>query len=183
MAFYYLAWRPHQEIGNYATALIAELKDRFGHVGISRKAVGPHITLIPPFQTEHFEALKEVVKVTIAGMKPLQVRVNGFDCFNRRNKVIFLSIEAPPEMLQLRNALAKELNAKISGLQKPFLQEKTLTWHLTVAYREINDKFAAIWDYLQEKEKPILKESMDSLSIVGEGKITDFLFKEPVEHL
>jgi len=50
--------------------------------------------------------------------------------------------------------------------------------------RKINQKLDALKAYyLQEKEKPILKESMDSLSIVGEGKITDFLFKEPVEHL
>ncbi|MDO8480385.1 MAG: 2'-5' RNA ligase family protein [Nanoarchaeota archaeon] len=175
-SYYYLAWRPTEEIGRYATALIAELKSRFGHVGISRKAVGPHITLIPPFSTRHLETIKEIVRTSVAGRKPLQIHVNGFDCFNKKNKVIFLAIEASPELLQLRNELAKKINEQIPDLRQPFLPEASLTWHLTVAYQEINENFSEIWEYLQQKEKPVLEETLETLSIVGDGKIIDFPF-------
>jgi hypothetical protein len=112
-------------------------------------------------------------------------KLNGFGRFGHglfgwlfHNKVVFVEIEPSEQMNQLRQELVKKLD-NFCSLTK-FDHYKDRHFHATIAFKDIGSKFKQIWDYLQTKESPDIKQFLLRVTIIKDQKILyeyDFMQK------
>lgn len=105
----------------------------------------------------------------------------GFGYFNNpTGKVIYADIEPSKELEELRWVLAKRL-MRYAKLQERDKKED-FSFHVTIAFKNIDLKFPEIWQYLKSKEIPKINQHLLRITIIGKGrKIVceyDLMFKK-----
>lgn len=169
---YFIEFRVSGELKSYSKRLIKELKRKFGPIGVTRKRVVPHLTIIKPFKTKYNKILLRETLEVAKRHKPLKVKTKGFGYFDKKTgKVIHVNFSVPKELLNLRNEIAKRLNNKVPDLKEKFIIRRTPDFHLTIAFKEINKKFARIWNYIKKKKNPNIEQMLKRITILVGNKI------------
>lgn len=127
------------------------LQNQYGPPQWPRR-IGPHITLIPPF-----EATQPAVLQYWHDFKPatlsFPVRLDGFDHFSSR--VVFARIKPDPSLLQLH----RELSTHFRPLLPP---DHDYHPHVTVANKLTPTQYQSVWSSLRALE---LQAAFDCRSI------------------
>ena len=166
---YFIEFRTSGKLKEYPKQLVKELKRKFGHLGVTRKRLVPHLTIIKPFQTIYNHILLREILRVIEKYKPMKVKTRGFGHFN--DHTIYIDFKTPKELLNLRNDIAKRLNKAIPDLREKFIIRKTPDFHLTLAFREISNKFDEIMDYIKKKKNPKIEQRLNRLTILIGNRI------------
>lgn len=108
-----------------------------------------HITLIPPFRfsLKRLRALQQHLRDFAESRLPFELELRDFDCFAPR--VIFVKVEAEPELDLLQSDLQKSLQAEV-GLRPN--DERSFHPHMTVAFKDLDrGTFPVAWAHFQEQ--------------------------------
>lgn len=169
---YFIEFRIQGGIKRYSKKLIRELSKKFGMIGVNRKRVIPHLTILIPFKTKYPDIMIKGVVSVLRNYKPMRIKTRGFNYFdNPKNKVIYISFSTPNELLMLRNDLASALNSSLPDLKKKFIIRKKPDFHLALAFREIDKKFKKIWNYIKKKKIPHIEVTLNRITIISKNKI------------
>ncbi|MFC1775552.1 2'-5' RNA ligase family protein [Patescibacteria group bacterium] len=144
----------------YHGKLVDDVSTRFGVRSVN-KSMDSHITLKAPFSADEnlIEKVKESIKLFCKQSKVVELQVNDFGSFG--TYALFMKVE--PNKPQLLTDLLLKLK-EIQNLEfSEYEFENTL--HISVAKRDIGDKFNDIQKYLNEQYKPKLNISLDSISL------------------
>lgn len=100
----------------------------------------PHITLHMPFtwKTSKEELLKLSLKKFTAGIKPFEIRLSNFGCFEPR--VIFIRMNENSFLKEIQAALFKFCKMELN-LFNANRQDKPFHPHLTVAFRDLKKEY------------------------------------------
>lgn len=157
----------------YSKKLIWDISKKFHVRGVTRKRPVPHLTIAGPFKTNR-KNIWNVVKTVENVCKNYDLvsyKMHKFSYLvdSKGKKVIYIDVEPSEELKDLRWELAKRLD-KIIDL-KPFQKSRSFKFHVTLAFRDIDQKFKKIWNYLQNKEKPDIESHALRITILYKGKI------------
>lgn len=167
---YLIEFRFHGYARNYLKNLIYEVSRRFRVKGATRKRVVPHISLYGPFKSNQQKNVVNSIKEICQSYSLVPFDVSGFSYFNNpKNKVIYADIKPSSELKNLRRDLAKKLSQFTNS--KSFDNKFDFSFHATIAFKDIDNKFSEIWKYIKSKEEPNIKQHLLRISIIKDGKI------------
>ncbi len=171
MAGFLVEFRLHGYAKRYSKGLIYDVAKRFRVKGITRGRAVPHITLYGPSETDNMKRVISTVSEIGRNYTLVPFTIKGFGCFDSvKNKVIHLDIEPSPELEALRWELADRLS-RISSHQ-PWDIKREFAFHATIAFKDIDDKFDAIWSYIKKKEQPNINQYLLRITVLtGNRKI------------
>jgi 2'-5' RNA ligase len=174
MTHYHIEFRIRGYAKRYARDLIYNVAKRFKVRGVIRggKAV-PHISLYGPFNTnQQRQMVNEVVKVC-SQYKLVPFTFNGFNYFdNSKNKVVYLDIEPSQALIDLRYDISRALlPITHSKSQEDKKGKSDFKFHSTIAFKDIDRKFNDIWHYIDDKERPHIKQHLLRVTIIRNSKI------------
>ncbi|MBU0980964.1 MAG: 2'-5' RNA ligase family protein [Nanoarchaeota archaeon] len=162
----FIEFRLHGYARKYAKRLIFDIARKFHVKGVTRKRPVPHITLIAPFRTNN---RKEVIR-RIGGVCKkytlVPFKLQGFNYFDKVNKVIYLDIAPSVTLKKFRNELSKAIN-DISGIS--VYTKMDFKFHVTLAFKDIDDKFEKIWEYICSVQEPDIKQHLLRVTLQGKG--------------
>jgi 2'-5' RNA ligase len=140
---YFMAILPPDDIANR----VQEVKKEFVKKYDSKEAYNnpPHFTLIAPFKVP--EQVEEVIVPQLIffaeEQAPFSLQLSGFNHF--RDDVIFIDVEDPSDMRALHSDLSEYLLNEM-GFSEKSVKPKSLTPHMTVAYRDLTpNNFQKAW--------------------------------------
>lgn len=170
MVHYLIEVRFHGYAKKYTKNLIYDVARKFNVKGVTRKKAVPHITLFGPFQTrQENKLIKEVISVG-QQYDLVPFKIKGFDFFdNKKGKVIYLDITPSEKLESLRKELAYKL-FKISST-KPFDAGPDFAFHATIAFKDIDNKFDKIWNYIIKKQEPNINQHLLRITIIKNSMI------------
>lgn len=171
MADYLIEFRFHGYAKKYARSLIFDVAKKFRVRGVTRKRAVPHITLFGPFTTNNERRMVSTVASIGQRYELVPFSVNGFSHFNNwANKVIYLKIDPSDKLEELRWELSKNLR-QIVNTKSNFDCQKKYSFHSTIAFKDIDNKFSKISNYIKSKEEPNIKQHLLRITILKNGKI------------
>lgn len=167
---YLIEVRFHGYAKKYTKNLIYDVARKFNIKGVTRKKAVPHITLFGPFQTrQENKLINEVISVG-QQYNLVPFKIKGFDFFdNKKGKVIYLDITPSEKLKSLRRELAYKL-FKISST-KPFDADHDFAFHATIAFKDIDNKFDKIWNYIIKKQEPNINQHLLRITIIKNDMI------------
>jgi len=171
MAHYLIEFRLHGYAKKYSKTLICEDARKFRVSGVTRKRPVPHITLFGPFTTRYERSM--ISEVEDVGRKYFLVpfKVRGFNYFNNNiKKVIYIGIDPSEKLEEIRRGIAKRL-LKITGTKSVYDAEEGYSFHIAIAFRDIDRKFPKIWKYIKSKEEPDINQHLLRITIMKNGRI------------
>jgi len=181
-ANYLIEFRYHGYAKKYLKSLVNEVDSKFK---LKNKKVFPHITMFGPFHTNHQREVINTFKKVCSRHNKIPFRLKGFSNFNKR--VIYSEIFPSPELIKIRQEVAKELNklksffifkkVKTIGISD---FEKKFYFHSTIAMN-LGPKFDKVWNYLRKKKSSKISQHLLRLTLLRNGKILyeyDFLQKK-----
>ena len=169
MAGYLIEYRFHGYAKRYSRALMYDVAQRFRTRGVVEggKAV-PHMTLFGPFSTKYEKRMvSEVVKACRA-YELVPFKVEGFGNFD--NKVVYLRMQPSKRLEDLRRDIAERL-LKVVHTRSPFDSKFGLSFHATIAFRDVERKFAEIWKYIEQKPAPNINQHLLRVTILKGRRI------------
>lgn len=131
------------DAGRYHRSLTKKLSSRF-HVPPYHEHAPPHITYVAPFLLPNIDALKPLIRETVAQHRPHEITMSGLGAFNDR--VIYLDIQAPEESKELWKGLGDAVEPYV----RPRDREKFI-WHphVTLAHKRfLGTHFRNMMEYL-----------------------------------
>lgn len=130
---YFLALVPPTDILQKAHDIKILIRDQFG-IKYALKSP-PHVTLKMPFNfNEAKEAMLEQKLLDfLKDQKPFKVKITGVGTFG--NRVIYLSIEKSPELVQLQSDLKTFCKKELNLVDE--LSDRNYHPHLTVAFKDL----------------------------------------------
>lgn len=137
-----------------AAAWHAELTRCFAETFGLRRAhetIPPHITLVPPFDTDDIERVEGVVGELLRQRKsPDPFRMTGFDRFGERVAFVDIRVE------EAAYRVVEDVRTRIRGVVAPVSEEPVYPWrpHATLADQMTPEVMASVWEYLQHVKKP-----------------------------
>ena len=171
MTKYLLEFRLSGLARRYLKNLVIEVSREFKVTGATSNRVVPHVTLVGPFTTVHEKRL--VRSLLIIGRKYHSVpfTISDFGSFGNwltGRRVLFARIEPSAEL----NALHSDL---LEGL-KPFCNlNKTDSMkfepHATIAFKDIDNKFGKIKDFLSKKNSPTINHHVLRITLLRGNRI------------
>ena len=171
MGHYLIEFRFQGYAKKYARTIIYDVARKFNVKGVTRKRAVPHITLYGPFTTRNERQVVSTVANIGRKYDLVPFKVEGFNHFNNwANKVIFLDIEPSNKLEHLRWELSQALRP-ITNSVSSFDKDKEFQFHSTIAFKDIDSKFAKIKEYMQSKEKPNINQHLLRITILKNGKI------------
>lgn len=122
----------------------------------------PHITVVPPFETENSEILKTQLSIQVGEQESFSVETPRFHCFDQ--KVWFLDVEQRDELMVLKRNTEETIKRSL-GIRE-MQNYKPTHFHITLAYKDISpDLFARIGIFLESKNPPITSLTIDNLTL------------------
>jgi len=107
----------------------------------------PHFTLKYKFDTDDLTAARRYFDELADRTKPFEVTVNGIDTFE--NNIVFLDIAKNPIITNLHLKILADVDKRFSVAPSEF-EGKELHFHITLAYKDIDDKtFKKIKEYFE----------------------------------
>ncbi len=173
MAVYHIEFRIRGRAKKYAKTLIYDVGKRFRVRGVTRRHVVPHISLYGPFLTrQQSEVVRRVVDVC-SKYHSVPFIFQGFDYFdNTSNKVIYMNIVPSKDLTNLRYELAKALLPITSSKSNEDRKNKEdFKFHSTIAFKDIDTKFNAIWKYIRQKDRPNIRQCLLRVTMIKNSKI------------
>lgn len=135
--------------------------------GVIRKGKAvPPITLYGPFETnKQSQVVNEIVRICYK-YRIIPFIFKGFNYFdNSASKVIYLDIEQSQNLVNLRYEISKALSPIThSKSQEDKKGKSNFKFHSTIAFKDI-------WNYINEKEKPSIKQNLLRITILKNSKI------------
>lgn len=183
MTPYLIEFRFRGYAKKYLKACIFEVAKKFRAKGVIKKQVVPHITLFGPFTTTDERKVTSAFLSVCKKYNLMTFKLKGFGNFD--NRVIFIDVIPSEELKEFRRDLAKE----ITGLRNFFIfrtvktkgitdLEDHHTFHATIAFKDIENKFRSILAYLKNKHTPHIDQRLLRVTLLKNGKILyeyDFL--------
>ncbi|MEK6957523.1 MAG: 2'-5' RNA ligase family protein [archaeon] len=152
----------------YLKELSYQIAEKFRVRGAVRKRVVPHVSLFGPFKSNHERELTLKFSSMCKRLDLVKYRLNGFDHFEDR--VVHVHIDPSTELIEFRKELAKSLiPVCIETKQYDYVDD--FKFHATLAFKDIEKKFDAIWDYLQTQETPLKEEYVLRITLLKRGRI------------
>ena len=152
----------------YANELSKDISQKFYVNRVARRGKPAHITLYGAFSTSDEKKVKKDFVSICKRFDLIQFKLSGFDHIDKR--VIHLKVDPSPELVRLRSELAKELNKDCTG-QDWDDPEKDFIFHATLAFRDIEEKFDGIWDYVSRLEVPDINQHLLRVTLLKQGRI------------
>jgi len=176
MPNYLIEFRFSGTAKKFLKSLIYEIAHKFRVRGAISKRAIPHITLVGPLQTRNQSRLVGTVREVCSKYDLVSFKLKGFGRFGHglfgwlfHQKVVFVEIQPSEEMNQLRIELVKKLD-DFCTLTK-FDHHKDRHFHATLAFKDIDAKFKDIWNYVQNKKAPDMKQFLLRVTIIKDQKI------------
>jgi 2'-5' RNA ligase len=163
-----IEFRPHGYAKEYSRDLILGVAKKFKVKGVTKNRAVPHITLYGPSETDDIRRVISQVAAVGRRYTLVPFKIKGFDYFDKEGKVIYLDITPSPELEQLRWELAQSL-CKISTSQTWDTKRK-YEFHSTVAFKDIDKKFAKIWDHVKSREEPNINQYLLRITILRRNR-------------
>jgi len=169
MANFYIEFRFHRYPKDYLKGLINEIAHEFRVKGALKYRPVPHITLYGPSQARSLDSVLSKVERVAKRYTLVPFSIRGFDRHNGKNgKVIAAGITASPELKSLRRELANELNKIVKrDDRQPWDNESDYWFHTTIAMKDIDRQFEAIWHYINKKEKPHINQHLVRITVLN----------------
>ncbi|MBA7613045.1 hypothetical protein ES703_20288 [subsurface metagenome] len=169
MPHFFVEFRFHGYPKRYLRGLIKEVAEKYGVKGAVKYRPVPHMTLYGPSQTAEFESIFSKIEKVAKKYTLISFSVCNFDHKGGEDgKVIAALISASPELRNLHRELAEELS-QISA-PKPWDNQDDYWFHTTIAFKDINQKFDLIWNYLNEKEKPQVNQYLVRITVLNQNR-------------
>lgn len=148
-----------KDIATYHKKLKEELKQKFNVKQALKTNPPSHITLKYNFKNEKLPEIKKILQDFAKQKKPSKYEIRGVDSFDK--KVIYLKIRASKEMKKAHTKLLQTLK-NITPLRK---YDKAQNYHVTLALRDIGEKYEEIMKHLQNK-KPCFQTYFNNVAIL-----------------
>lgn len=133
-----------------------DVANQFGVRGAVDPRPVPHMTLFGPYDTNRGWVVKRTVKDVLSEFDKVPYRIDGFGRFEQ-NKVIYANVVPSPELRELRRELSRRLRP-ITNNYPPFDSSYFYDFHITIAYRDVGEKFRDIWEYVNSNFDPQFDE-------------------------
>jgi 2'-5' RNA ligase len=133
LALYFIALPLNEKVDESIRKIQWEFSTRYES---SRQLkIPPHITLIPPFESENsfLEGLKVLIESVCLHQPTLSIRLNGFGTF--REKVVYAGVEKTVELIQLQEKIQTKMVEQLGFKKKSYFND--FTPHVTVANRDL----------------------------------------------
>jgi len=143
--------------------LIYDIYHKFRVRGSVKHRPVPHISLFGPFGCKSINNVINAIGEVGSEYSKLEYQVDGFDYFELKKKflfltsstkknVIFLKIIPSEELKDFRHSLAKKLLKITDSSNEDHDSKEKFRFHATIAMKDIDKKFDAIWEYLKNYE-------------------------------
>lgn len=167
MPHFFVEFRFHDYPKRYLKWLMREVARKFGVKGAIKHRPVPHMALFygSPGKTDIRKVCAAVERV---GKKYTIVpfKVDKFEWRNgEEGKVIAAGITASPELEKLRLDLRKELSKICTPYR--FDTQPDFWFHTVIAFKDIDQKFDRIWDYVNTKEKPHINQCLLRITVLN----------------
>ena len=153
---YLVEVRTGGEVKDHLRKIIYDVADRFDVQGAARPRAVPHITLFGPYNTDRGRDVKQTLTAILSDFDVVPYRIAGFDAFEENN-VIYANVVPSPEFRRLRRRISRELRP-LTYNYRQHDSDYFATPHITVAFRDIDDQFDAIWEYVTSEYEPQFDE-------------------------
>jgi 2'-5' RNA ligase len=158
---YSIAFLLTGEAGSWHKDLTREISEQFNTWKI-HEYIPPHVTLYRPFEVEHIDAVKALLKEWVHAKRASgNVSVSGFGRFDDR--VIFADIHVDPAV----QAAVMELRQLVQGV--PGMPEEDIpVWrpHATLMHKISEDEIKTIWEFVHTKTPPQFTCAFDALTLL-----------------
>ncbi len=148
---YFIGIVPPSPVFEKALVIKQHFYDRYRSKGALKSP--PHITLHMPFKWEEHkeEKLVDLLNEFISEcpIKPFELRLKNFDCFEPR--VIFIAVEKSESLFLLQQELKRFCKTNLNLFNATY-KEHAYHPHLTVAFRDLKKPdFYKAWDEFKNK--------------------------------
>jgi 2'-5' RNA ligase len=99
MERHFYALLPSRQVSD----LVDEMRARYYPRGIELHP--PHITIVPPFQTDQSDEIWSRVEAVSQPFRPFHLRLLGWGVFSNRQEILHLKVSPSPELQVLRDRL------------------------------------------------------------------------------
>ena len=180
MAHYLIEFRLRGFAKRYSQELIKEIGRKFRVRGMKDRI--SHISLYGPFTTNNERRMVSEIQNLCRRYDRIYFSFKKFNYFNNpKNKVIYLDVIPSEHLKQFRYELSAKLRPITSSKSREDRRSKDdFEFHSTIAFKDIDHKFNAIWAYLGKKKIPHIRQTLLRVTIIKNGKILneyDFLQK------
>ncbi len=152
---------------NYLRDIIYDVADQFNVHGAAKPRAVPHITLFGPYNTNHGSEVKERLLNVYEEYDIVPYLVDGFDYF-RENNVVYAKVVPSPELRSLRRNISRELQP-ITYNARPWDEDYFYDFHITIAFKDVGDKFEDIWTYVNKEYDPQFEEYATRITSLKRG--------------
>lgn len=153
---YLIEVRTGGEVKDRLRNIIYDVANRFDVQGASQPRAVPHITLFGPYNTDRGREVKQTLTRVLSDFDIVPYRIAGFGAFEENN-VIYANIVPSPEFRRLRRRISRELRPLTYNYQSHD-SDFFATPHITIAFRDIDGQFDAIWEYVTSEYDPQFDE-------------------------
>lgn len=160
-----------------AKKLIYDLYKKFGVRENLRQRPVPHVTLYGPFQARSVRQIANIIKDAAQDFDAFRYTINKFDSFDKktgwfskRKHVVYLKINARSDIKKFHSKLYQRL-VEITDPKDPDIEKMNpFPFHVTLALKDIDEKFDDIWKYLS-KTNIRLRGEFCGVTLLRDGKI------------
>lgn len=169
MAGYLIEYRFHGYAKAYARDLIWGTAKKFRVRGVTKRGHAvPHMTLFGPFSTKHERKMVSEVVEACRNYNLVPFRIEGFGHFGK--EVIYMRIRPSKELEDLRRDISEKL-LNLTNTRSEFDSKYNLSFHATIAFRDIEGKFDRIWKYIEQKPTPNINQHLLRVTILKGRRI------------
>lgn len=164
---YLVEIRTGGKLKNSLQNIIYDIAEEFNVRGVAEPRAVPHITLFGPYNTNHGNQVKHRLLDVYADYDLVPYCVDGFSYF-RDNNVIYARMVPSPELRELRRDISQELRP-ITYNARPWDTNYFYNFHITVAFKDVGEKFDDIWSYVNEEYNPQYEEYATRITNLRQG--------------
>ncbi|MBM3156018.1 MAG: 2'-5' RNA ligase family protein [Chloroflexi bacterium] len=169
MAGYLIEYRFHGYAKTYSRNLMYDVAKKFRTRGvIGRGRAVPHMTLYGPFSTKNERRMTSEIVQACRDYSLVPFRVEGFGHFGK--EVIYMRIRPSKELEDLRRDISERL-LKLTNTRSEFDSKFNLSFHATIAFRDIERKFGKIWSYIDQKPGLNIKQHLLRVTVLRGHRI------------
>lgn len=153
---YLIEVRTGGEVKDRLREITYDVADEFGVRGAIDPRPVPHVTLFGPYNTDKGRTVKKTIIDVVSHFDLVPYRIDGFSRFKRAG-VIYANVVPSGELRELRRELSRRLRP-ITYNYPSHDSSYFYDFHVTIAYRDVGEKFRDIWKYVNDSFDPQFDE-------------------------
>lgn len=161
--------RPGNGVKEYLREIINDVQSKFDVHAMASGHVVPHLSLYGPFSADGYGPVLSAVRKACEQFSVVPYRLDGF-CHFRRD-VIYVDIATSPALRALRRAIRDELISNSTPKYPSRENQHQYQFHMTVTYKDLNGKFADIWDYVTDRYDPYMETYAHRVTFVNKRRM------------